>query len=171
MASHYRAQSAQMRSRSVDTRQQPGAQRYDSVGAVSTGSTATAMGWGNRGFGMGMTPARKGGFGSGTGFGSRFGGGFGASSAAGTSQGVGQRSHDDQFLASRGWKPILRATSTPNRSGSSATPSLRAQGTDLSGQGGCRRRLLVGRGYSRHYQYEQDLSDQKEEESKEQDQT
>ncbi len=115
---------------------------------------------------MGITLARMGGFGSGFGM-----SGFRMSSMAGTSRGVGQQLHDEQFLASRGWKPIPRATSTPNRSGSSATPSLRAQGTDLSGQGRCRRRLLVGHGYSHHYQYGQDLSDQKEEESKEKDQT
>ncbi len=85
MAGHFRAQSMQMRSRSVDTRQQPAVSGYDSVGAVSAGSTAMALGWGNQAFVSGASSSRA--------------SGFGASSASGTSRGDG-RQYDEQFLAS-----------------------------------------------------------------------
>ncbi len=136
MVSHYHAQLVQMRSRSVDTRQQSTVPGFDSVGAVSVGSSAEGLGWGQRA--------------------------FGASGASGTGWGDSQQWHE-QLLASRGWKPIPRAISTPDRSGSSATPSLWAQGTYLGGQGsqgGCRRRLLVGWGYTRHYQFKSNSPDQ-----------
>ncbi len=146
MTGHYQAQSAQMWSQSVDTWQLM-VPRCDSVGAVSAGSSAEGLGWGNRAFRAGAS-------------------GFGASSASGTGWGIAQQ-QSEQFLPSRGWKPIPRATSTPNRSGSLATPSLQAQGVNLGGQGsqgGHRRRQLFSHGYTRYYKFESDLPDQKEQE-------
>ncbi len=86
MASHYHEQSAQIRSRSVDTWNQQMVPGFSGVDMASA-RAPEGEGWRQRMFGV---------------------------SASGTSWGDSQQ-QGEQLLASRGWRPMPRATSTPNR--------------------------------------------------------
>ncbi len=106
MASHYRAQSAQMLSQSVDTWNQQTVPGFSGVD-MALAETLEGLGWGQHAF---------------------------RASASGTGWGDSHQ-QGEQLLASQGWRPMPRATLIPNRSGSSVTPSLRAQGGNHGGQG------------------------------------